>query len=298
MKKYKLKVMACLTVMACSSIASGVTRLNEENPDSYGKLNGIESDATGNVNNGYASKKNHYNLRIGVSKVSFPEVNYFEAFYGSSPLQFSMSSDWQYFATSFLNLGIGGQLSYVNIGGKQKVNPNVSDPDPGELQDAEGKLSLTMIPYQILLTASFKPFGTGSFLSVDFWLGYEELFYQEVRLQSSPTSGEPTSSSALNAVSTPSSKSSNSTANKSIVNTGWNNGIVAGVSLNFLLNKLEEKNVGSMKRSMGLGAIYLSPYFEVVNKLGGKLLIAQQDSNDISFAHRNIGLAFTFKTAP
>ena len=297
MNKYSLRFLASFALTIYSGLASGVTRLNQESSSSYGQLNIEESEQSNSDNKSSYSKKNHYNLRIGVSRVSFPDLKYFDAFYGSSPLQFSMSSDWQYFASSYLNLGVGGQLSYVNIGGKQKVNPSVSDPDPSELQDAEGKLSLTMLPYQILLTASIKPFGTGSFISVDFWLGYEELFYQEVRLQDSSTSSESNSSSTLFA-NTPSSKSSESTANKSIVNTGWNNGIVAGASINFLLNKLEEKNVGSMKRSMGLGAIYLSPYYEVVSKMGGKLLIAQQKSNNISFAHQNFGLAFTFKTSP
>ncbi|NRA43659.1 MAG: hypothetical protein HRU09_01755 [Oligoflexales bacterium] len=298
MKKFCVNFVASLSIIAYSSYASGVTRLNQSDAKVNGEFSEDELVNSEESNSRQVGKKNHYNLRIGASRVSFPDVKYFEAFYGSTPTQFSISSDWQYYVSDYVNLGVGGQFSYLNIGGKQKINPDVSDPDPSELQNAEGKLSLTVLPYQLLLTASAKPFGSGSFLSIDFWLGYEELFYQEVRLQNSTTSAESTSTPSLNASDTPSKKTSQSSGGKSIVNTGWNNGVVAGVSLNFLINKLGEKSLGSMKRSMGLGAIYISPYFEMVSKIGSKLLIAQQKSNDISFAHQNIGLAFTFKTAP
>ena len=299
MKRFHLiNVIASFSVFAYTTLASGVTRLNQSGVKTQGELRSEEPTEPKQAKTERISKRSQYNLRLGASRVTFPELKYFDTFYGSSPTQFSISSDWQYYSSDFLNLGLGGQISYLTLTGKQKVNPDVSDPDPSQLQNAEGKLSLTLLPYQLLLTASIKPMGAGSFFTVDFWLGYEELYFQEVRLQSSNTSSKSSNKSSLSASKTPSTKASESTSNKSIVNTGWNNGVVAGVSLNFLLNKLGEKNIGSMKRSMGLGAIYISPYFEIVNKIGGNLLIAQQKSNKISFAHQNIGLAFTFKTAP
>lgn len=300
MRRFHLRIFACLTFFNFASSSYGVTRLNQNNQIGYENLEGQDSETEPESNaSNKASRRNHYNLRVAVSQASFPDIRYFDAFYGSSPVQFGISSDWQYYSSPYLNLGVGGQFSYLNVGGKQKVNPNVSDPDPSELEDASGKLSLTLLPYQFVLSASVKPFGDGSFVAIDFWLGYEELYFQEVRVQSNTGSSENSNGILRRAnADSPSTKSSETSSNKSIINTGWNNGLVLGASINFLINKLEEKSVGSMRRSIGFGAIYVSPFIEIVSKLGGNLLIAQQKSNNISFAHQNIGIAFTFKTAP
>ena len=75
--------------------------------------------------------------------------------------------------------------------------------------------------------------------------------------------------------------------NDPLTNKGWSDGTVLGFSANFLLNPLDETSVRSMRNSMGIGAVYLSPFMEVVTAL---------KPEGLSFGRSSMGVGFTFET--
>ena len=72
-----------------------------------------------------------------------------------------------------------------------------------------------------------------------------------------------------------------------LTNKGWKNGTVVGASANILLNPIDESAAASMRGSMGLGYIYLSPYMEIVRT---------SSKEGASFGRTTYGLGFTFET--
>jgi hypothetical protein len=64
---------------------------------------------------------------------------------------------------------------------------------------------------------------------------------------------------------------------------------VTGFALNILLNGLDESSVNSMRSSLGIGSLYLSPYIEIIKQ-------QKTGESDLNFDRKNIGIAFTFES--
>lgn len=263
--------------------ANAVTRLGETK---YTLMDQAKAEDAQNAPETYHEPQ--YSVKIAVGKPTFSsDLKYYEEFYGSTKPFFSLFLSRDYYRTDSLSLGWGAQFGYYKADGSQMQTPKVSEPDT--LEKADGKTSLTLIPYQLLLTASYRPMGKHSWLSIDTWLGYEELYFQEVRNE-----GSTTSSSSIGDTS---SKKKDTTSQKRAINSGWHSGVVIGASFNFLLNSLDEKNTRSLKRGVGFGGIYMSPFFETVLDMGSRVYIAGKESSKVTFARQTFGLAFTFTTS-
>lgn len=266
-----------------ASSANGVTRLGESN---YTLMDQAKAEDARNAPEEYHEPQ--YSVKIAVGKPSFSsDLKYYEEFYGSTKPFFSLFLSRDYFRSEALSLGWGVQFGYYKASGNQMQTPKVSEPDT--LDKAEGKTSLTLIPYQLLLTAGYRPMGKHSWLSLEAWLGYEELYFQEVRSE-----GGTTGSGSIKGTS---SKKDDTSSQKRAINSGWHNGVVVGASANFLLNSLDEKNSRSLKRGVGFGGIYLSPFYEMVLDMGSRVYIAGKESSKVTFARQTFGLAFTFTTS-
>ena len=230
-----------------------------------------------------------YKLKFGVANITFPEVKYFEAFYEPAK-SFLIGTDFNLLSSYFLTLGVGAELEYFSTTGQQKKLAGVSlDDENTKLESTPGALKLTLLPYKFNVTASLRPFGPNSIISFDVWGGYQELYFEELRTYDN---------NSLNVASRSKQSIPDSTNAKQYVNKGWNTFLGLGASINLLLNPLDEKSTRSLERTMGFKYIYLSPFYEQTQKLDQTAFIAQQKSSQISFAHENIGLAFTFLSSP
>ena len=240
-----------------------------------------------------ASKSSQYILKLGVGRPVFsPELQYYEEFYGSPGLSFTMFFNQGYELFSGLSVGLGTQFSFYRVEGSQMQKPEVSAPD--SFIKSDGKSSLTLLPYQLLLTASYTPWSEAWF-SVDLWGGYEELYFQEIRMTATQdgTSELPANSQQLATAQQPSKKTNNK---QRFINSGWNHGIAIGVAVNFRLNGLEQRSGQTLKQATSLGEIHLSPYYETILNLAGKVIIAGKESSVVTFARQTYGLTFSFRT--
>lgn len=240
-----------------------------------------------------------YSIQLGAAKPSFSsDLKYYKEFYGTPKFMGELGIEYRFFNTDYLSVGVGGRFSHYSADGHQKKKPSVDQPEVGDLTNAEGKLSLTLVPYQINLNAEIRPFGNKSWISLSTWLGYEELFWQEVRMEESETvdSNDENAFRGKTFAFAEDSTEDKEEESKRITNTGWNHGMVFGASINFLLNPLDDRSVKSMKESTGLGRIFLSPYFQVTSKMSGKLLLARKDSSQVSFSRQTFGIALTFSS--
>jgi len=77
------------------------------------------------------------------------------------------------------------------------------------------------------------------------------------------------------------------TSDTSLTNRGWSHASVIGASANILLNPLDEESSNSMRGSMGIGSIYLSPFMEIARTL---------DKSGVKFGRTSFGLGFTFES--
>jgi len=210
-----------------------------------------------------------FRIRLGILKTNFTdEKKFYQKLYGEPSKNISFGVDFN-ILRKYVAAGIGLKIGYFIDQGKAGKT-SVSNPTVDDITvDENGKLELTLIPLQLTGTVQFSPFPV-KYLTVDGWAGAEFLRFQEVRLVSQSTEQEGESSTAP------------------ITNKGTRTSMVTGVALNILLNGLDQASVYSMRSTMGLGAIYLSPFVEVVSELGS--------GTGVNFDRTNIGISFTFES--
>jgi hypothetical protein len=223
-----------------------------------------------------------YRIRVAGQRPKFDDgMEHYDELYGRPSIYPTFSADWfplDWYAT----LGLTFHFGYYVADGHAAKN----DTSPLE-KDPNGQTTLTLIPLQIAAAAEFTPF-TKKYVVIDAWLGVERLYWQEVRKSaSSDASSGGTSGTSTPTTSAMAFAAGDSNSDDSLTNKGWKNATVVGVSANILLNAIDEETTRSMRSSMGLGSIYLSPFLEVVR---------QTSKSGISFGRSSFGVGFTFES--
>ena len=150
---------------------------------------------------------------------------------------------------------------------------SITDADCDQFIASDEISKLTMIPLGVHTGVRFSPFDR-RYIGLSAWLGYEEMYFQEVR---SP--GEESSSG------TPS------------INTGWVGAMKAGASVDFLINFLDQKTASALGYTTDFRFIYVSLFSEIHTDLGSdRLLITTRKNSPVSFARQTYGLSFIFET--
>ena len=222
--------------------------------------------ATAEQNDPGLQSSGSYKVYIGAAKPIFSDLDRYEEFYGETGVMPVFGVDY-FFFDWFASMGIGLRLGYYKDTGKAA---NVSGDDV--TKDPEAPVEMTLVPTQTVVTLRVSPF-RAKWITLGAWGGAEAMYFQEVRLD--PEEDGVSSSS-----------SDSSSDERPFINTGWKYAVTTGGSVSFLLNALEERPVKSMN-TMGLGYVYLTPFFEVVTPLAKK---------NASFARTVLGLAFSFET--
>ena len=217
-----------------------------------------------------------YRIRVGAANPTFTEnLKYYKELYGSPSVYPVFGADW--FAWDwYITFGISLKTGFYTADGRAvKPTGSRSDISPDNLtKDTTSSTVLTLIPTQLALAAEFTPFPQ-KWLVVDGWYGAERLYFQEVRSGAQTKTGQ----SLLSPLAVGST-------DDALTNKGFKSSMVSGVAVNILLNALDEQSSQSMRGSMGLASIYLSPYVEFV----------RQSSSGVDFSRVNRGITFTFET--
>lgn len=241
-----------------------------------------------------------YRIRIAGARPRFDELEFYDDLYGDEKAYPQFQADW--FAWDwYATLGLSFRFAYYSAEGHaakankpkdQVVESDFEGAEPPAKPDKAGPTTLTLVPLQLLGAAQFTPFDR-KWIVVDAYAGLEYLYWQEVRTKAqSSTSSTATGSSGTGTDTGTSSAAamllaeSEGDDDDGYTNTGFKTASVFGVGLNILLNGLDERSVASMRGSMGLGYVYLSPFIEVVKQLDG----------GASFSRSVIGVGFTFES--
>lgn len=240
-----------------------------------------------------------YKLQVGFAKPTFDKLKYYNLLYGKTNISPSFAITYKFLDFGTFALGGGVKFSYYTAEGKTASLGSDGEPVP-----TTSKTSLTTVPYQFFISAQVVPFSS-RFLVFDAWAGYEELYYEETRLNkttpTTTTSTTPTTTSTdtttTTTTTTTSTTANTSTTQKNEINSGWNKSFTYGLAINILLNHLDGAASHSLKHTTGLRFIYLAPYMEVTTALkGGKLFLNQQKASVVDFSRTSFGILFMFET--
>lgn len=225
-----------------------------------------------------------YSFELAISRPNFTAINFYSEIYGNTSWfpSFSYAYKPPQFSPWF-DFDFGLKLSYYMTTGK----PLVQDATTGDyVQEENAKITLKLVPYELYAKFELVPFGK-RYVTFSSWVGYEEMYYEEVRILPDSTASKSSSSTSKTTKTRP----------KNEINSGWNKSLAFGFGVNLLLNHFEERPVRSLGRSMGLHYVYLTPYIEFVNAMsGGKTFISQQKVSPVEFSRTVYGLAFKFDT--
>ena len=215
-----------------------------------------------------------YRVRVGAANPTFTDkLKFYKELYGSPSVYPVFAADW--FAWDwYVTFGISLRTGVYTADGKAAKTSTTPAETTAETlsKDETSSTALTLIPGQLALAAEFTPF-PWKWMVFDGWYGVERLYFQETR------SGATAKSGLLRPLAT-------SATSEALTNTGFKTGIVYGGAVNIMLNALDEQSIQSMRGSMGLASIYLSPYIEFV----------KQTSDGVDFSRVNRGITFTFET--
>ena len=219
-----------------------------------------------------------YDLRLSYSRPEFTKLKYYDDLYGPPSWYPSFGVGKRLFGiSSILSTSAEFRVGYysdMGFTGKRNVGDKV--PTTEHLEKDDGELELVLMPYQLMFRMQISPF-VAKYVLLDAWVGYEELYFQESRLAKGSSNG--------------------SGQAQSIVNMGWHNSLVVGGAMKLLLNHLDEASIGTLTRSLGIGFVYLAPYYEYVEALkGSKVFIANKKSSTVKFSRQTFGLSFIFES--
>jgi hypothetical protein len=224
-----------------------------------------------------------YRVRLSLARPDFEKLRFYDKLYGRESLYPTLAADW-YFWDWYATLGVsfrGGFYTAEGKAAKQLGNPVAKFPDDVTDDDIEAdensKTTMTAIPMQVCLTAEITPLRQ-KWLVVDGYIGYEYLYWQEVR--ETKSAGTDSTAAMIQ------SDSTAEASDDSLTNQGSQNGTVLGFSANILLNGLDEASANSMRGALGLGNIYISPFMEYARTL----------SKAPDFSRTTMGIGFTFES--
>jgi hypothetical protein len=200
------------------------------------------------------------------------DLKHYDKLYdGKKPWYPMLAVDW-FVIDWYATLGLSFKSGLYSVNGHTANNiekPIEQITDDEVVKNENGPTTLTMIPTSIALTGQLAPFD-GRFFSIDVWIGYEHLIFQEARRVKA-------SSAILLAAE----------ADGTLVNSGTHNSLIFGASMNFLLNSMDEQSVSSLTPIFGIGYIYLSPFVE---------LAKSTQSTGVKLGRSTYGIGFTFES--
>lgn len=241
-----------------------------------------------------------YRVRLAGSRPTFDDgIRHYDKLYGSPKTYPTIQADWfawNWYATIGLSLRAGYYVADGYAAKSVCATPEAatsgvdcsttrSAKDALEAEvvvDKNGPTTLTLVPLQIGAVVHGTPF-MKKWLTAEAFFGFERLYFQEVR---TPGQGKK-AGIAYQGPGAQRAATSTEPDDSGYTNAGTKDGMVIGGALNILLNPLDERSVASMRSAMGLGYVYLSPYFEVVRSRADK---------GISFGRKVVGLGFTFES--
>lgn len=227
-----------------------------------------------------------YRIRVGMARPNFNDgLKFYDKLYGDEKWYPTFGVDWypwDYYVTAGLSFRFGLYTADGHAAKSTSGKPKEDLTEDDIIKDENGPTSLTLIPLQIALTTEFTPFSR-KFVVIDAWLGFEQIYYQEVRTADTGTKSTTPSTSTSFSLAEPAAASDDTLTNK-----GWKTATTLGVSANILLNALDDESVRSMRGTMGLGYVYLSPFLEIARTLS---------KEGASFGRTSLGVGFTFESA-
>lgn len=239
-----------------------------------------------------------YRLRISGARPTFSEqLKFYHQLYGNEHWYPQIQGDWfawDWYATLGLSFRMGYYLAEGHAAQSTRAKPDIAEADFGGdgaavQKDRAGPTTLTLVPLQMLLAAQFTPFSQ-KWLVLDGFAGFEYLYWQEVRtqpksaqagLRPAPRLSRPYFGADVIAATKASEDTSDGYTNK-----GYKRSIVVGWGLNIAVNALDERSVASMRASMGLGNVYVTPFMEMVRQL----------DKGVTFSRQIFGVGFTFES--
>lgn len=232
-----------------------------------------------------------YRVRIGLAQPDFEKLRFYDKLYGDEEPYPTISADW-FFWDWYATMGLSFRAGFYTATGKaaKEINKPLQDITDADVEkDPNSKTNLTVIPLQIALTAEITPLRQ-KWLVVDSYIGFESLYFQEVR--NSPDA--PAASAALiQAAETKESEESDD----ALTNKGTKQLTVLGFSANILLNGIDGgASANSMRGTMGLANIYLSPFIEYSRALDRSPTSSKALSKNPDFSRTTMGIGFTFES--
>jgi hypothetical protein len=232
-----------------------------------------------------------YRVRVGLARPDFEKLLYYDKLYGDEDLFPTISADW-FFWDWYATMGLSFRTGFYTASGKaaKEIEKPLQDITADDVQkDPNSKTNLTVIPLQIALTAEITPLRQ-KWLVVDGYIGFESLYFQEVR--NSPDAKA--SSTAL--IQTPAATEKETDEDDALTNKGTKQLTVLGFSANILLNGLDGASANSMRGTMGLANIYLSPFMEYSRALNTSPSNGEKISKNPDFSRTTMGIGFTFES--
>ncbi len=245
-----------------------------------------------------------YRVRVGLAIPNFEKLKYYNELYGDGKENNdddfidgdeeafpTISADW-FLWDWYATMGLSIRTGYYTATGKaaQEIEKPIQDIKSEDVKkDPNSKTNLTIIPLQVALTAEITPLRQ-KWLVVDGYIGLESLYYQEVR--NAPDSKA--SSTALIQAAAETEKDANE--DDALTNKGTKQLTVLGFSANILLNGLDGASANSMRGTMGLANIYLSPFIEYSRALNTSPSNGDKISKNPDFSRTTMGIGFTFES--
>ena len=283
-----MRIYRFLLVFACfySSLLGAVVRLYPRQAED-GDAPGTRWTQSAASNSFLQWDPGGYELNLGVGKPTFNNLKEYNELYGQTTYYPSFAVTYKLGRLPYTIFGAGIKLSFYSANGHA-----VRESGGQFTVDPSGPTSLTLFPYQIYLSAQVLPFNN-RYVVFNFSLGYEELYYEEVRLQSISTA----TSTQTTTTPTTTPKANTAQPAQDLVNSGWNKSLSFSIAVDFLLNQFDEKSPKSLAAVTGLGFIYVAPFVEFTTSLGGgRLFLSQQNASSVNFSRTTYGILFMFET--
>jgi hypothetical protein len=230
-----------------------------------------------------------YRVRIGLAQPDFEKLRFYHLLYGDEDVYPTISADW-FFWDWYATLGLSFRAGFYTAQGKaaKEIDKPLQDiTEKDVVPDPNSKTNLTVLPFQVALTAEITPLRQ-KWLVVDGYIGLESLYFQEVR-------NSPDASSSAALIQT-TETAQESEADDALTNKGNKQLTVLGFSANILLNGLDGASANSLRGTMGLANIYLSPFIEYSRALDRSPTSSKALSKNPDFSRTTMGIGFTFES--
>lgn len=230
-----------------------------------------------------------YKVHLGFAKPSFTnKIKGYDKLYGSEVGYPSFAVDHFLFRGTHFACGYNFKIAHYGASGHAALKSQT------EVVKAPERTSLTLIPYHLAFVGEWSPLSHHS-LVFSFWTGYEELYFQEVRMDSASMPPRGWLLTGFDAF--PSRFSSATLSSGHFINSGWNTHLVFGMQAHISITGLDPQHSRSLNRAMGLKNIYVAPFIEVASSMGlQRTLLGGRKVSSADFARTSLGLAFTFES--